>query len=325
MFATPFAVGEREFFVGASGGIASYPADGDKVETLLQEAEIAMYRAKDLGRNTFQFFKEEMTASVHERLALESWLRRAVERNELALHYQPQLDLRTNQVFGAEALVRWQHPKMGLVLPGKFIPLAEQTGLIVSIGAWVLRTACAQNKAWQDAGLPPISVAVNISARQFREEGLVSSVAEILKESGLDPRYVELEVTEGVIMHNVDEVIAVLQQLKALGVKLSIDDFGTGYSSLSYLKRFPIDRLKIDQSFTSDVTTDLDGAAIARAVINLGHELNLRVIAEGVETQEQLEFFRAHGCDEKQGFLFSKPLPAREFEELLRGRRTLAA
>jgi diguanylate cyclase (GGDEF)-like protein/PAS domain S-box-containing protein len=325
VFVKPYVVADREFFVTASVGIASYPGDGDKVEILLQNAEIAMYRAKDVGRNTFQFFTAEMNASVNERLVMESWLRRALERQELLLHYQPQVDLRSNAIFGAEALVRWQHPKMGLVPPGKFIPLAEQTGLIVAIGEWVLRTACAQNKAWQDAGLPPITVAVNISARQFREKNLVDSVAAIISETGLDPRYLELEVTEGVIMHDAEEVIAVLQRLKSLGVTLSIDDFGTGYSSLSYLKRFPVDRLKIDQSFIRDVATDSDGAAIARAVINLGHDLNLKVIAEGVETKEQLDFLRTYQCDEKQGYYFSRPVPAGELEKMLRERRTLDA
>jgi len=306
-------------------GIASYPEDGDKVETLLQNAEIAMYRAKDIGRNTFQFYTAEMNSNVNERLVLESWLRRALERGELVLHYQPQVDLRSNRVFGAEALIRWQHPNMGLVSPAKFIPLAEQTGLIVAIGEWAMRTACAQNKAWQDAGLPPITVAVNISARQFREKKLADSVAEILAKTGLDPRYLEMEVTESVIMHDAEEVITLLQRLKSMGVTLSVDDFGTGYSSLSYLKRFPIDRLKIDQSFVHDIASDSDGAAIVRAVINLGHDLNLRVIAEGVETKEQLEFLRFLQCDEKQGYLFSRPLPAGEFEKLLREGRTLDA
>ncbi|MBI4290869.1 MAG: EAL domain-containing protein [Betaproteobacteria bacterium] len=323
VFTTSFSVGERELFVTASVGLSSYPNDGEKVETLMQNAEIAMYRAKDLGRNNFQFFKFEMTAGVHERLALESWLRRALDRNEFLLHYQPQVDLRTGRIIGAEALIRWQHPKMGLVPPGKFIPLAEQTGIIVPIGTWVLRTACAQNKAWQKAGLPPMTVAVNISARQFREKGLVSSIAEILGETGLDPQYLELEVTEGVIMYDSEEVVAVLNRLKSMGLKLSVDDFGTGYSSLSYLKRFPVDRLKIDQSFIQDITTNAGDAAIARAVINLGHELNLKVIAEGVETQEQLQYLRAHGCDEKQGFLFSRPLPVEDIERLLREERTL--
>lgn len=324
VFSKPFLLGDRELFVTASIGVASYPHDGEKVETLLQNAEIAMYRAKDLGRNGFQFYKTEMNAQVNERLSLESWLRRAVDRKELSLHYQPQLDLRTNRVIGAEALIRWQHPKLGMIPPGKFIPLAEQTGIIVPIGEWVLRTACAQNKAWQDAGLPPITIAVNISARQFREKGLVKTIADILGETRLDPRYLELEVTEGVIMHDAEEVIRILQQLKSMGVKLSIDDFGTGYSSLSYLKRFPVDRLKIDQSFVRDVTSNSDDAAIALAVINLGHSLDLRVIAEGVETEEQLKFLRGHHCDEKQGYLFSKPIPAEDFTKLLKEGRTLA-
>ncbi|MBI2320299.1 MAG: diguanylate cyclase, partial [Betaproteobacteria bacterium] len=220
VFSTPVSLGDRELFVTASVGLSAYPDDGDKVESLLQNAEVAMYRAKDVGRNNFQFYKSEMTAGVHERLALESWLRRAQDRNELLLHYQPQVDLRTGRIIGVEALIRWKHPKMGLVPPAKFIPLAEQTGIIVPIGKWVLRTACAQNKAWQEAGLPPINIAVNISARQFREKGLVSSIAEILGETRLAPQYLELEVTEGVIMQDVDEVVDVLNRLKAMGVKL---------------------------------------------------------------------------------------------------------
>ena len=323
VFSRPFSLGERDLFVTASIGVAFYPQDGTKVETLLVNAETAMYRAKDLGRNTFQFYTAEMNALVNERLTMESWLRRARERGELLLHYQPKVDLRSNRVTGAEALIRWRHPKLGMVSPAKFIPLAEQTGLIVPIGEWVLRTACAQNRAWQEAGLAPITIAVNISARQFREKGLVNSVAEVLKETGLEPQFLELEVTEGVIMHDAQEVVAVLQKLKSMGVMLSIDDFGTGYSSLSYLKRFPVDRLKIDQSFIKDVTTDPENAAIAQAVITLGHSLNLKVTAEGVETREQLQFLREHQCDEKQGYLFSKPLPAEEFGRLLQEGRML--
>jgi len=323
VFSRPFSLGERDLFVTASIGVAFYPQDGTKVETLLVNAETAMYRAKDLGRNTFQFYTAEMNALVNERLTMESWLRRARERGELLLHYQPKVDLRSNRVTGAEALIRWRHPKLGMVSPAKFIPLAEQTGLIVPIGEWVLRTACAQNRAWQEAGLAPITIAVNISARQFREKGLVNSVAEVLKETGLEPQFLELEVTEGVIMHDPQEVVAVLQKLKSMGVMLSIDDFGTGYSSLSYLKRFPVDRLKIDQSFIKDVTTDPENAAIAQAVITLGHSLNLKVTAEGVETREQLQFLRDHQCDEKQGYLFSKPLPAEEFGRLLQEGRML--
>ena len=324
VFARPFAVGEQELFVTVSIGVASYPQDGEGFDVLLKNAEVAMYRAKDLGRNTFQFYAAEMNARVAERLTMENWLRRAVEHRELLLHFQPQLDLRTGHIFGAEALVRWQHPKLGMVSPARFIPLAEQTGLIVPIGEWVLRAACAQNKAWQDAGLPPIAVAVNISARQFREKSLLKSVAAILEETGLEPRFLELEVTESAIMHDAEGVIAILQQLKAMGVMLSIDDFGTGYSSLSYLKRFPVDRLKIDQSFIRDLALGADSAAIVQAVITLGHSLNLKVIAEGVETAAQLQFLRQRECDEKQGYFFSRPLPAEEFRKLLEERRMLA-
>lgn len=322
-FGKPYVVGDQELFVTGSIGVAFYPQDGIELGPLLKNAESAMYRAKESGRSTLKFYTEEMNLRVSERLALENKLRRAVERNELFLHYQPQVDLQSNQIFGTEALVRWQHPDLGIVSPAKFIPLAEETGMIVAIGEWVLRTACMQNKAWQDAGLPPVTVAVNISARQFREKGLVQTIERVLRESGLDPRYLELEVTESVIMFDAEQVIAILQQIKSLGVKLSIDDFGTGYSSLSYLKRFPVDRLKIDQSFVRDITSNPDDAAIAQAVINLGHSLNLRVIAEGVETQEQLDFLRDRQCDEKQGYLISRPVPAAEFAQLLMAKRTV--
>lgn len=320
-FGKPYIVGDQELFVTGSAGIAFYPQDGTELETLLKNAESAMYRAKESGRNTLKFYTEDMNLRISGRLALENKLRRAVERNELFLHYQPQVDLKSNQIFGTEALVRWRHPDLGIVSPAQFIPLAEDTGMIVAIGEWVLRTACLQNKAWQDAGLPPIAVAVNISARQFREKGLVHAVERILQESALDPRYLELEVTESVIMHDAEQVIAILKQIKSLGVKLSIDDFGTGYSSLSYLKRFPVDRLKIDQSFIREITSSPDDAAITQAVINLGHSLNLRVIAEGVETQEQLDFLSDRQCDEKQGYLISRPVPAEEFAQLLRAKR----
>ena len=323
-FGKPYVVGDQELFVTGSVGVAFSPRDGVEIGPLLKNAESAMYRAKESGRNNLQFYTEAMNAIVSERLALTNKLRRAVERNELFLHYQPLVDVQSNQFFGTEALVRWRHPELGIVSPAKFIPLAEETGMIVAIGEWVLRTACMQNKAWQDAGLPRIAVAVNISARQFREKGLVQTIERILEESGLDSRYLELEVTEGVIMHDIEQVIAILQQIKSLGVKLSIDDFGTGYSSLSYLKRFPVDRLKIDQSFVRDITSDPDDAAIAQAVINLGHSLDLKVIAEGVETQEQLDFLRDHGCDEKQGYLISRPVPAEDFARLLMTARAVA-
>lgn len=321
-FGLPYMVGDQELFVTGSVGVAFYPQDGTALEPLLKNAENAMYRAKESGRNTLKFYTEEMNLRVSERLTMENKLRRAVERNELFLHYQPQADLRSNQIFGTEALVRWRHPDLGIVSPAKFIPLAEETGMIVGIGEWVLRTACMQNKAWQDAGLPPVAVAVNLSARQFREKGLVRTIETILQESGLEPRYLELEVTESVIMDDAEQVIALLKQIKSLGVTLSIDDFGTGYSSLSYLKRFPVDRLKIDQSFVREITSNPDDAAIAQAVINLGHSLNLRVIAEGVETLEQLNFLRDRQCDEKQGYLISRPVPPDEISLLLKSIRT---
>lgn len=324
-FERPFVLEGREVFVTVSIGVVVSPQDGDHAELLLKNAETAMYLAKDQGRNSYRVYAAEMNARMAERLDLDTKLRRALERDELQLHYQPQLDLRTNRIIGAEALLRWKHPEIGMIPPMKFIPLAEETGLIIPIGDWVIRAACRQNMAWQKAGLEPIVVAVNISARQFRQSDLAKVVAGILKDTGLDARYLELELTESAIMHNPAEVITTLKALKAMGVKLSIDDFGTGYSSLSYLKRFPVDRLKIDQSFVRDIPADAENSAIAQAVINLGHSMNLRVVAEGVETAEQLAFLRANECDEKQGYLFSKPLPAEEFEALHREGRMLSS
>ena len=322
-FSQPFSVEGKDLFVTASVGVALFPQDAKDPESLMKSAELAMYRAKDSGRNAYQLYTAEMQSRVSERLALESMLRRALERGEFSLHYQPQVDLRTNRIFGCEALLRWNQHDLGAIGPAKFIPLAEETGLIVPIGEWIVRTACLQNKAWQNAGLPAITVAVNISARQFREKNLLQLVAKILAESGLDPAQLELEVTESVIMHDAQHVIATLQAFRDMGVRLSVDDFGTGYSSLSYLKRFPVDRLKIDQSFVRDITTDADDAAIAQAVITLGHTMNLRVIAEGVETAEQFAFLRANQCDEMQGYLFGKPMPAEEFGRLLETGRVL--
>lgn len=324
LFSQPFSVDGKDVFITASVGVALYPQDAKDAEALMKSAELAMYRVKDSGRNAYQLYTAEMQTRVSERIALEGMLRRALERGEFSLHYQPQVDLRTNRIFGCEALLRWNQPDLGMIGPAKFIPLAEETGLIVPIGEWIVRTACLQNKAWQNAGLPAITVAVNISARQFREKGLLQVVANILAESGLDPAQLEIEVTESVIMHDAQHVIATLQAFRDMGVLLSVDDFGTGYSSLSYLKRFPVDRLKIDQSFVRDVITDADDAAIAQAVITLGHTMNLRVIAEGVETREQLAFLRANQCDEMQGYFFGKPMPAHELGKLLESGRTLA-
>jgi len=318
----PIRINEHELSITCSIGISIFPRDGEDVQTLLRNADGAMYRAKEQGCNTFQFYTGEMNARSLARMTMEKHLRRAMENNELSLHYQPQVSLLTGHVSGMEALLRWQSPELGPVSPASFIPLAEETGLIEQIGEWVVRTACAQNRAWQDAGLPQLSVAVNISARQFRLSNIVGSIGRALRETGLEPRFLELEITESMVMQDVERVSAILNELKGLGVLLAMDDFGTGYSSLSYLKRFPFDVLKIDRSFVRDITSDPDSAAIAKTVIAMAHSLHLTVVAEGVETEGQLHYLRSHGCDEMQGYFFSRPLPAAEFAALLReGRR----
>ncbi|MBI3529210.1 MAG: EAL domain-containing protein [Betaproteobacteria bacterium] len=316
----PFQMLGQEFRVTASIGISIYPEDGQDEQTLMKNADIAMYHAKEEGKNNFQFHSERMDTHSFERLALESSLRRALERNEFQLHYQAKLDLVTGQMTGMEALIRWQHPDLGMVSPLQFIPLAEETGLIVPIGKWVLKTACLQNKVWQKEGLPPLCVAVNLSARQFADENLLADIAAILKETAMNPAFLELEITESMIMHNVDKAVQTLTQLKTLGIRLAIDDFGTGYSSLSNLKRFPIDTLKVDRSFIRDLPGDSEDKAITTAIIAMGKSLNMSLVAEGVETQEQAEFLRAHACDQFQGYYFSKPVDKDKFGELLRSR-----
>ena len=310
----------QEFHVTASIGISTYPADGEDMQSLLKNADIAMYRAKELGKNNYQFYSEQMNVHSVERLALESGLRRALERDEFVLHYQPRVDIGSGRITGMEALVRWQHPSNGLIPPLQFIPLAEETGLIVDIGAWVLRAACAQNQAWRDQGLPPLRVAVNLSARQFAHEHLLRDVERVLRETELDPTALELEITESVVVQDPERAVTLLRALKAMGVYISIDDFGTGYSSLSYLKRFPIDSMKIDRSFIKDLPLDQDDTVITQAIIAMTHGLKLVAVAEGVETGEQLAFLRDHGCDEMQGFHFSKPLPAEQFAQLVLNR-----
>ncbi len=317
-FARPFNIDGHEIFLTCSIGIAMFPFDGHNGEMLLKNADSAMYHAKESGKNTYQFYSADMNIWALERLELESSLRRALEREELLLHYQPRIDLHTGRMVGMEALIRWQHPQLGLVSPGKFIPLAEETGLIVPIGEWVLRTACHQNKAWQDEGLPPITVSINMSARQFRHHNPAESVARALRQSTLPPQFLEVELTESIIMHEETDSIKKLNDLTAMGIHLSIDDFGTGYSSLSYLKRFPISTLKIDRSFVRDLPDDSDSAAIAATIIAIARSLNLIVVAEGVETKDQLSFLTERECDQIQGFLFSRPLPREEFRELLR-------
>lgn len=321
-FAYPFHIGGRDLFVTTSIGVSLYPQDHEEVDGLLKSADAAMYRAKDLGRNNYQFFTKELNAQASKRLALETHLRRALERNEFLLHYQPQVDLGTGEIVGMEALIRWQNRELGLVSPADFIPLAEETGLIVPIGEWVLRTACTQNKAWQDAGLPALRISVNLSARQFRDKTLIETVTQALDRTGLAPEYLELELTES-LLQNVDTAEVVLKELHGLGVHLSVDDFGTGYSSLNYLKRFPIDNLKIDRSFIRDVISNADDAAITDAIITMAHTLGIYVVAEGVETREQLAFLHQHRCDLIQGYYFSKPLAAEAFVELLNSGRKL--
>lgn len=314
----PVKLNDQNFQVTCSMGLASYPNDGLDADTLLMNADAAMYRAKEMGRNNYQLYTSEINIKVHEKLRLQEQLRHALANEEFRLVYQPQVDLRTEKIFGVEALLRWDHPTEGLVSPTTFIPLAEETGLIVPIGDWVLHTACYQNKAWQDAGMAAMTISVNVSARQFLQKDWVARVAHALAVSGLDAQYLELELTESLIMQDLDGAIAIMTQLQAMGVRLSIDDFGTGYSSLSALKHFPIVRLKIDQSFVRELPDGEDNRAIARAVISLGRQLNLKVIAEGVETKNQLNFLRDNDCHEIQGYHYSKPVTPHELEQLLR-------
>jgi diguanylate cyclase (GGDEF)-like protein/PAS domain S-box-containing protein len=311
--AVPFSLGEHVLYVTSSIGISLFPEDGRNSDILIRNADSAMYSAKTGGRNDYRFFTQDMNEQALARLALEIDLRQALALGEFRLHYQPQISSETGKVIGMEALIRWQHPVRGMVSPASFIPLAEELGLIVSIGDWVLREACRQNRAWQVQGLPPVPIAVNLSALQFLQQNLPDKIHAILEETGLEPRYLELELTESTFMQDAEQTITMLQTLKAMGLQLAIDDFGTGYSSLSYLKRFPIDKLKIDQSFVRHLASDPDDAAIARTIINMGHSLRLEVIAEGVETAEQLVFLETEGCDHIQGYYFSKPLAADEF------------
>lgn len=313
-----YLINEHEVFVTCSIGISLFPDDGDDITTLLKNADTALYRAKEQGRNNYQYYTLELTIRAMERMALESNLRHALERNELVLYYQPQVDLFSGRIIGMEALLRWQHPEMGLIAPASFIPLAEELGLIIPIGEWVLRTACRRLKAWQDEGIDIVRMAVNISSRQFNQPDLVEVVTAILEETGIAPHCLELELTERILMEDAERAIDVLNRLKALGLQFSIDDFGAGYSSLSYLKQFPIDRIKIDQSFVNNVTSVPEDAAVTQAVISLSHSMNIKAVAEGVETIEQHEFLRSSQCDELQGFYFSHPLPEEEIGALLR-------
>lgn len=312
-----------EIYVTASIGIAFYPEDGMEAEELLKNANTAMYYAQQKGGNNYQFHRSEVNFISREQLAIETSLRSALERSEFKVYYQPQVQIKTGKIIGAEALLRWHNPEKGLVSPAEFIPMAEEMGLIIPLGEWVLRTACRQMKMWQEAGFPQMRVAVNLSRRQFKQKNLSDRVSRILKETGLEAELLELEITESLVMQNEAAAAVVLKEWQELGIKISIDDFGTGYSSLSYLKDFPFDIIKIDKSFVSNIREDRKTAAITIAILKLAHSLDLKVIAEGVETAEELDFLLEHECDEIQGYLFSPPVPAEEFEKLLKSDRRL--
>jgi len=313
-----FALGDHEFHVTASIGISVYPTDGDDERVLMKNADIAMYQSKEDGKNTFTFYSPELNRHSVERLAFESSLRRALDARQFQVHYQPKVDCHTSQMNGVEALLRWNHPDLGLVSPAKFIPIAEENGLIVPIGRWVLLTACQQHVAWRDLGYPPMRMSVNLSARQFYDDQLLSDVRSILIQTGMDASFLELEITESMLMRDVDKASQALVAFKNLGIRLSLDDFGTGYSSLSNLKRFPIDTIKVDRSFVRELPDNEEDRAITDAIIAMGKSLKMTIVAEGVETEGQIEFLRNHACDEFQGFYFSKAVPAAAITDLLR-------
>lgn len=323
VLAEPFVIGGQELFVSASVGISLYPDDADDIDVLIRNADAAMYRAKDAGRNDYAFYTAEINARARRRLGMETDLRQALVRGEFELHYQPKVDCRTGQVSGFEALIRWRHPSRGLVGPNEFVPLLEETGLVVPVGDWVMRTACAQLKIWHDAGFDALDMAVNVSARQMEGRRLLESVMSALDATKIPATALQLELTESLLMRDPPVVADLLAELKAMGVQVAVDDFGTGYSSLSYLKRFPLDNLKVDRAFVQDIAASAGDASITRAVIHMGHELALKVVAEGVETEAQLEALQAAGCDEVQGYLFSRPVPAEEILPLLAGGRSL--
>jgi diguanylate cyclase (GGDEF)-like protein len=314
----PLIISNKEFHLTASIGIALYPDDGKDFNTLMKNADIAMYNAKGQGKNRYEFFTKEMNSGLMEKLELEESLRLAIKNNEFKVLYQPQINIETGKIDGMEALVRWIHPQKSIISPIKFIPLAEATGLIIAIGNIVLHEACMQNKLWQQAGYTPLRVAVNLSAKQFEQENLVEIIKKVLEDTGLEPKWLEIEITESILMKNLDFSIGVLNNLRNMGIHVSLDDFGTGYSSLNYLKRLPINTLKIDKSFVDNITIDPKDEIIARAIIELAHKMGLKIVAEGVEFAQQFNFLKEHKCDKVQGFLFSKPVPSEEFEQLLR-------
>ncbi|HEX8949777.1 MAG TPA: EAL domain-containing protein, partial [Dissulfurispiraceae bacterium] len=315
-FQEPFTVDGHELYITTSIGVSIYPDDSGDVEVLLRYADIAMYHAKEHGRNNYQFYSPSINFRSFERIRLENMLRRAVEHGELEMHYQPQVDIKTRRVVCAEALVRWRHPELGLLKPDHFIPLAEGMGFITAIDEWVLRTVGAQIRSWLDMGLPPVCVSVNLSAKEFLNPALTERISRALAETALPPELLNIEITESVAMGNIEHTVARLNELTRMGIRILIDDFGTGYSSLNYLKRLPVQKLKIDKSFVQDIATDSDDRAIIRAVAAMAHNMNISVLAEGVETEEQLSFLRSARCDEAQGYLFSEPVPADKFVEL---------
>ncbi|GAA4711841.1 putative bifunctional diguanylate cyclase/phosphodiesterase [Brevibacillus fulvus] len=317
-FEQPFSIEDQDLAVHLNIGISIYPYDGTEGESLIRNAEMAMFLTKETGGTSYRFYTSDMNDMAGKRLKLEIGLRKALERGELTVYYQPKMELATNQIKGVEALIRWQHPQRGLVSPGEFIPVAEETGLIIPIGAWVLRTACEQVVRWQKAGLPPLKLAVNLSGKQFSQENLVGMIKQILQETGLSPEWLELEITESTAMNNVAQAIEIMNELKRHGISLSIDDFGTGYSSLSYISRFPISTLKIDQSFIREMIERQDHMAIVKAIISLSKSLQLKVIAEGVEHDQQRDYLEQLDCHEIQGYLISPPVPANDLEKLLR-------
>lgn len=316
-FAEPFTLHDIEIHISTSIGISLFPYDGDDEEVLLTNADSAMYRAKKKGRNQYEKAKVEVNAGSFERLIIENNLRKALERNELSLHFQPQLDLKNETIMGFEALLRWNHPDLGNIPPSEFIPIAEETGLILSIGDWVLTNACMKIKEWERAGFPSLRVAVNLSAQQFLQKNMVKKVKDVIQETSINPKCLELEITEGVVIHDVDSAISVLQQLKDIGVQISIDDFGTGYSSLNYLKKLPVNTLKIDRSFIYDIDVNPSSKALTAAITTMAHDLKLNVIAEGVETYKQLSYVKKSSCDAIQGFYFSRPLKAEHVIDFL--------
>ncbi len=318
LLSRPYNLYGHEVFITSSIGITIFPDDHQEVDGLFKNAELAMYYAKNHGRNSYKLYTPDLNIQSSEYMALANSLHRAIDRHEIGVFYQPLVDLKSGQIVGAEALARWQHPDLGLIMPSKFIPVAEQTGLILRLSELILRMVCEQMRSWQDRGINYGFIAVNLSSQHFREDSnLIEMLSKLLKETGVEPRHLELELTESIIMQNAEFTIQVLSQLQAMGLKVAIDDFGTGYSSLSYLKHFPVDTLKIDRCFVQDVTTDRHDATISLAIIDLAHSLSLQVIAEGVETAEQIEFLKEHNCDRIQGYFFSPPLPTTEFEKML--------